>query len=105
VGDWWLDGGRMVPPNGCRSPGEIGLTPRADLGSRIAGRGCRSGRFRQERLRLIGWHLFTVASFTNWCGHGQEFIPLPDDDGWVRLVPVWDQMTRSLGEKSEQSLQ
>jgi hypothetical protein len=44
--------------------------------------------FRLEHLRLMGWRLFAVASYTNWCGHGQEFIPVPDADGWVRLVPV-----------------
>ncbi len=45
-------------------------------------------RFREEHLRLIGWSLYTVASYTNWCGHSQEFIPLPEPDGWVRLVLV-----------------
>jgi len=45
-------------------------------------------RFREAHLRLIGWRLYTVASYTNWCGHGQEFIPLPEAEGWVCLVPV-----------------
>ncbi len=35
-------------------------------------------RFREEHLRLVGWSLYTVASYTNWCGHGQEFIPVPE---------------------------
>jgi hypothetical protein len=50
-------------------------------------------RFRLEHLRLMGWRLFTVASYTNWCGHGQEFIPVPDDDGWCCMVPVLGEAT------------
>jgi len=23
-----------------------------------------------------------------WCGHGQELIPVPDEGEWVRTVPV-----------------
>jgi hypothetical protein len=37
---------------------------------------------------LIGWPLYRVASFINWCGHRQEVIPIPDEDEWVRCVPV-----------------
>ena len=44
--------------------------------------------FREEHLKLVGWRLFAVASYTNWCGHGQEFILVPDDGGWVQLIPV-----------------
>jgi hypothetical protein len=29
----------------------------------------------------------------NWCGHGQEFVQLPDEDGWCRLVPVMGEAT------------
>ena len=32
--------------------------------------------------------LYRVAGFTSWCGHGQEFIPMPDEGNWVRLVPI-----------------
>ena len=45
-------------------------------------------RFRVEHLKLVGWRLFTAASYTNWCGHGQEFIPVPEHDGWCWLIPV-----------------
>ena len=45
-------------------------------------------RYRYETLRQIGWPLFRVARFVNWCGHGQELIPLPDEGEWVRMVPV-----------------
>ncbi len=37
---------------------------------------------------MIGWRLFAPAEYVNWSGHGQEFIPLPDEDGWCRLGPV-----------------
>ncbi len=45
-------------------------------------------RFRLEHLRLVGWRLYAPAEFVNWCGHGQEVIPLPEEEGWCRLVPV-----------------
>jgi hypothetical protein len=24
----------------------------------------------------------------NWCGHGQQFVPWPEKDGYWTLVPV-----------------
>jgi hypothetical protein len=43
-------------------------------------------RYQYRHLRMIGWELYRVASFTSWCGHGQEFIPIPDERNWVRLL-------------------
>jgi len=37
---------------------------------------------------LVNVALFRVARYVEWCGHGQELIPVPDDAEWVRLVPV-----------------
>ena len=51
--------------------------PRPTRGCIRCGRETPVYRFREEHLRLIGRSLYTVASYTNWCGHGQEFIPLP----------------------------
>ncbi len=45
-------------------------------------------RFRLEHLKFVGCRPYTVASFTNWCGHGQEFIPVPADNGWCWMIPV-----------------
>jgi hypothetical protein len=45
-------------------------------------------RFRVEHLKLVGWRLFAVASYTNWCGHGNEYVPWPEPDGYWRLVPM-----------------
>jgi hypothetical protein len=42
----------------------------------------------RRTLQLVGWLLFTVVSYTNWWGHGQEFIPVPEDDGWCWMIPV-----------------
>ncbi len=50
-------------------------------------------RFRVGLLRLIGWQPYQVATFVNWCGHGQEVIPWPAPDGSVRLVPVVGEAT------------
>jgi hypothetical protein len=41
-----------------------------------------------ELGRLVGWEPFAVASFVNWCGHVQEFIPIPNAEGGCWLVPV-----------------
>ena len=54
-------------------------------------RGCREipiRRCRYETLCQIGWPLFLVARYVEWCGHGQEPIPVPDEGEGVRLVPV-----------------
>ncbi len=45
-------------------------------------------RFRTEHLRLIGWQPYHVEAYMNWCGHGQEFISWPQEDGTVQLVPL-----------------
>jgi hypothetical protein len=45
-------------------------------------------RYRYDTLRLIGWSFYRVARLTSWCGHGQELIPVPDEDDWVQLVPI-----------------
>ena len=37
--------------------------------------------------------MYAVASYTNWCGHGQEFIPVPDDGGWCWMIPVLSEAT------------
>jgi hypothetical protein len=34
-----------------------------------------------EDLKRIGWRLFAPAEYVNWCGHAQEFIPLPERGG------------------------
>jgi hypothetical protein len=28
------------------------------------------------------------AAFVNWCGHAQEFVPIPRGDGTCQLVPI-----------------
>jgi hypothetical protein len=45
-------------------------------------------RMRVEDVRRVGWQLYTPAQYVEWCGHGQEVIPMPDPDGWCLLVPV-----------------
>jgi hypothetical protein len=34
----------------------------------------------------------------NWCGHGQEFVPWPEKDGYWVLVPVVETVRRSRGD-------
>lgn len=45
-------------------------------------------RLRVEDVRRVGWRLYTPAQYVEWCGHGQEVVPIPQRDGWCRLVPV-----------------
>jgi hypothetical protein len=37
---------------------------------------------------MLGWHLYRTVTVVNWCGRGQEFIPLTAPAGRVQLVPV-----------------
>ena len=71
---WVNEDGQRAPTRQCPRPG--------------CGREYPIRRYRYETLRQIGWPLFRVASFTSWCGHGQEVIPVPGDAEWARLVPV-----------------
>jgi hypothetical protein len=34
-----------------------------------------------------GWPT-TPMVVVNWCGHGQEFVPWPEEDGYWVLVPI-----------------
>jgi hypothetical protein len=44
--------------------------------------------FHVATLRHVGWQLFRAETYVNWCGHGQEIIPMPLPDGRVTFVPV-----------------
>ncbi len=71
---WLNEYGRRAHTRPCPRPG--------------CGRGIPIRRYRYETLRQIGWPLFRVARYVEWCGHGQELIPMPDEGEWVRMVPV-----------------
>lgn len=79
----------MVPPIWLDESGK-GRPVRACL---RCGREAPLYRFRLEHLRMIGWRLYAPAEYVNWCGHAQEFIPLPEAEGWCRLVPVIGEAT------------
>jgi hypothetical protein len=36
-----------------------------------------------------------MATYVNWCGHGQELIPVPRADGLVAFVPVLGEASRA----------
>ena len=38
---------------------------------------------RAEHLKHVGWAPYQVVSYVNWCGHAQEIIPVPLEDGRV----------------------
>jgi len=76
----------MVPP---RWPDEQGRPiptyPCPRCGQEVAS---RFKNFHVEHLRHVGWRIFHATTYVNWCGHGQEVIPLPLPDGRVTFVPV-----------------
>ena len=77
-------GALMVPPIWLDESGQ----PRPVRQCSRCGDGAPLYRFRPEHLRMTGWCLYAPTEHVNWCGHGQEFVPLQDEDGWCRLVPV-----------------
>jgi hypothetical protein len=38
----------------------------------------------------------TPMVVVNWCGHGQEFVPWPEKDGYWVLVPVVEAVANRL---------
>jgi hypothetical protein len=46
--------------------------------------------FRLVDLKRLGWSLFTPAAYVNWCGHAQEFLPIPVTDR-AHLVPILEE--------------
>jgi hypothetical protein len=72
-----------------------------EFGKRRPVRPClRCGReapihhFRLQDLRRLGWQPFAPAEFVNWCGHAQEFVPIPEAEGercW--LIPILGEAT------------
>jgi len=46
-------------------------------------------RLRYEHLRMNGWKPMKTMHIARWCGHGQEFVQVPEAEGYWRLVPVW----------------
>lgn len=48
-------------------------------------------RYSFKHLRMIGWgQPRQVVKIVNWCGHGNEYVPWPEADGYWLLVPVWE---------------
>jgi hypothetical protein len=69
---FWLDeNGHRLPTRKCAQP--------------TCDREYPLRRYRYHHLRMIGWEPYRVAGFTSWCGHGQEFIPVPDEGDWYGL--------------------
>jgi hypothetical protein len=41
-----------------------------------------------EDVRRNGWIIYMPTIVVHWCGHGQEVLPIPGEDGKCDLVPV-----------------
>ncbi len=37
---------------------------------------------------MNGWKPMKTMLIVGWCGHGEEFVPVPEADGYWRLVPI-----------------
>ncbi len=76
----------MVPPRWADEQGRpLPTYPCPRCGREVT---VRFTSFRVEHLRHVGWRLFNAETYVNWCGHGQEMIPVPLPDGRVTFVPV-----------------
>jgi hypothetical protein len=49
--------------------------------------------FRAEHLKQVGWQAYRVKTYVNWCGHTQEVILFPREDGLMAFVPVRGEAT------------
>jgi hypothetical protein len=76
----------MVPPRWPDEQGRLLPTyPCPRCGREVA---VRFRGFHVADLRHVGWQLFRAEIYVNWCGHGQEIIPVSFPDGRVTFVPV-----------------
>ena len=41
-----------------------------------------------QSIIMAEWKPMKPMLVMNWCGHGQEFVPWPEKDGYWMLVPV-----------------
>ena len=85
----YYDPGAMAPPIWLDEHGQR-VTTRP--GSKC-GREASVLRLRHEHLRMNGWKPMKVILRVNWCGHGQQFIPRPEADGYCRMIPVLGEAT------------
>ena len=71
----WLDAhGRRQPTLACWTCGrEVSLM-----------------RFRAADLRQHGWTPPQTLQIPDWCGCSTEYLPVPADEGWWALVPIWE---------------
>jgi len=59
---------------------------------------------RVENLRNLGWQPYTVQSHQSWCGHRQEIIPFPREDGSVLFIDVVGEATWPVSSMAPQTL-
>ena len=45
-------------------------------------------RMTVEHVMRNGWIIYMPTIVVHWCGHGQEVLPIPGQDGQCDLVPV-----------------
>ena len=85
---WLNEHGQRAPTRPCHVPG--------------CTREWAVRRYKFEHLHWTGWRTHPMV-VVNWCGHGQEFVPWPDKDGFWTLMPVVEAVANRLpaGEASE----
>ena len=50
-------------------------------------------RLSLEDVRRNGYMPHVAAGYVNWCGHAQEFVPIPQEDGTCEFVPIIGEAT------------
>ena len=45
-------------------------------------------RYEASTMRMLKWRPYNVVRVVAWCGHAQEFILVPESDGWCSEIPV-----------------
>jgi hypothetical protein len=54
----------------------------------VCGRVFAVHRYAPSTMRMLGYRVYQALTVVNWCGHGNEFILVPEADGWCAQVPV-----------------
>ena len=75
----------MLPPTG--STNTVSASRRARATSPDAHENGRCVATTSSTFDWTGWPTKPMV-VVNWCGHGQEFVPWPEKDGYWVLVPV-----------------
>ena len=76
----------MVPPIWLDATGRR----RQPLACWTCGRETAPMRLHADDFHWQGWTPPQTLQIPEWCGCSTEYLPVPADDGWWSLVPIWE---------------